>query len=508
MEPIVLLLLCGVLARGVMAVAEDLSVATWEGTRDAGVRAYRAANERYGRVRDATTGGYRRARDAAVARAETMPAANPRHPGWWLWLLGAAGYHGGRNLRRGIREAGEIISGGWRRGTREGNAWKAEVEQRRSNAKNPNDHACEMRGKGNGACTKGGVVAKREDVDPAGWLCRDHWRARLNAPPSDAPDAPDERGSRPASDDQPSSEPAPEASAPARADGSTRPAGTDEPSRPAPAPVPTGVGRLDPQGSYVRCDDCGVSRSEDPTVADQPADSGPWSVLCDRCRDFHQPGGQGADATQDPLDAVRERLRAAGGDPVAVTTPELAAIFQARGYSAEVAEQAAKDMAARVRDQGHGVLVSSVPDSTAPTSAAPSGEPKEGNTVSAPIAEGTNLEVAAQVARQLAEMATRDVEAATQRKNDAEARIARLDAFAAQLASAGISGPVMEALSAMSENAGQRKATAEADVANANKDHVDAAKALEGFQRHEAAADSLAATGGAAKTTAFYGVQH
>lgn len=122
--------------------------------------------------------------------------------------------------------------------------------------------------------------------------------------------------------------------------------------------------------------------------------------------------------------------------------------------------------------------------------------------------EAGNVELTKQAALRLLEMANRDYEAAEQAGQGAERRITDLDNLAAELAAHGISGPLMEAVVSMSENAVKAQANARERIATADKDKQDANALLAAVAQHENAADALAATQGAAHDTGFYGVRH
>lgn len=441
MEAIGLLLFCVIAARGLMAITEDLTAASWDGTRGAGARAYRSANARYGK-----------ARDAALAKAERIPAANPRHPGWWLWLLGAGTYHGGKSLSRRTarRAAPDRAPTDNRPAAGDGESAGEAPEPARKLGK-----PCEESYAG--GCTEDGPVVYREDIDPAAWLCRAHWRIRRDKPSRpENPKEPERTGNK----------------------------GDEVPDHPAPTPpqpresidVSPAMPKTPPTSEF----DPELKRAKDD--ADEA-----WRLYDISCHETPHLLGN--------LSIPRERQQAA-----VENERELHAKWRA-----------ARDRYEYLKKKTCG-RSSPFPAGRDPSTPGTTASTNGRNLMPAtnqptPIGEATNLELSMQVARQLKELAGRDYEAAEQAKVDAEKRIAQLDAFSNQLAAAGIKGPVMEAVANMSENVITAKSTAVQQLATADKDLRDAAAALDGFRAHQDAAEKLAQTGGAAKDTAWYGAR-
>lgn len=119
--------------------------------------------------------------------------------------------------------------------------------------------------------------------------------------------------------------------------------------------------------------------------------------------------------------------------------------------------------------------------------------------------EAPDLETAVHVADELKAECTREVDEAATELAAAEAAATRADSFGSSLASAGVSGGVVEALASFADGISARVTAAKARVASADSGLAAATKAREDLRKHEAAADSLSATGGAADTTAWYG---
>lgn len=120
--------------------------------------------------------------------------------------------------------------------------------------------------------------------------------------------------------------------------------------------------------------------------------------------------------------------------------------------------------------------------------------------------EFSSLETATQIADRLKETSAREVDEAAARVTALRGRLAAAETMSGSAASAGIKGPVMDRLVNHYEVLQGRLTRAQADHAHAS-DQLDHANALrESLRPHEDAADQLAATGGAAKETAWYGV--
>lgn len=127
-----------------------------------------------------------------------------------------------------------------------------------------------------------------------------------------------------------------------------------------------------------------------------------------------------------------------------------------------------------------------------------------GPRMTAPPAEAANLEMAVQVAERLITECQREMDAAQAERVKATAMATMAEGFGASLAAAGVSGPLMDALAAYAESAEAARNAAEARIAAADAALSSAKSAREGLKVHEAAADALAATGGAADQTAWY----
>src|SRR5450755_2751359 len=107
--------------------------------------------------------------------------------------------------------------------------------------------------------------------------------------------------------------------------------------------------------------------------------------------------------------------------------------------------------------------------------------------------EAPDLETAVHVADELKAECTREVDEAATELAAAEAAMTRADAFGNSLASAGVSGGVVEALASFADGISARVTAAKARVASADSGLAAADKAREGLRTHEAAADSLSA---------------
>lgn len=137
----------------------------------------------------------------------------------------------------------------------------------------------------------------------------------------------------------------------------------------------------------------------------------------------------------------------------------------------------------------------------------PSGAASRGGNDMTMTAEAASLEMAVQVAERLIGDCLREHDDATAELQAANAAAAQMENYGAQLAGAGVRGGVMDALGEFSDATQARIAAAQTRIAGADSSLAAARKAREELRRHEAAADALQATGGAAKETAWYGAQ-
>jgi hypothetical protein len=138
----------------------------------------------------------------------------------------------------------------------------------------------------------------------------------------------------------------------------------------------------------------------------------------------------------------------------------------------------------------------------APSPAAPN---NRGDRPMSVATEAPNLETAVHVADALKDACTKEVDEAATELLAARAAQVRADSFGASLASAGVGGGVVEALASFADGTSARVSAAEKRVASADSGLAAATKARDDLRKHEAAADSLAATGGAADETRWYG---
>jgi hypothetical protein len=131
--------------------------------------------------------------------------------------------------------------------------------------------------------------------------------------------------------------------------------------------------------------------------------------------------------------------------------------------------------------------------------------PRNSATEGNPVEEITNLEAAIAVVSKMQQEALREFDAAGAEKANAEKALAGVEQASADLASAGVSGPVMDAFVRYHEAMEQASLAAAGKLA-AYEAAKAAADAMRGaLASHQDAADSLAATGGAANRTGWYG---
>jgi hypothetical protein len=120
-------------------------------------------------------------------------------------------------------------------------------------------------------------------------------------------------------------------------------------------------------------------------------------------------------------------------------------------------------------------------------------------------AEIQNLEAAELVVAQMQRRAQQEYDAAGAEKNKAQQALRDADQASNDLAAAGVRGPVMEAFTNYYE-AMERAELAATSKAVAAEQALAAANAARGaLMAHREAAERLAATGGAADSTAWYG---
>jgi len=137
---------------------------------------------------------------------------------------------------------------------------------------------------------------------------------------------------------------------------------------------------------------------------------------------------------------------------------------------------------------------------------APRNSPASENKGEKPVAsEIQNLEAAIQVVSEMQRKAQQELDAATAEKSRAQQELRDAEQAANDLAAAGVKGPVMTAFTDYYE-ATERAELAAASKMVAAEQRMAAANAARGaLAAHQDAAERLAATGGAADSTKWYG---
>jgi hypothetical protein len=133
---------------------------------------------------------------------------------------------------------------------------------------------------------------------------------------------------------------------------------------------------------------------------------------------------------------------------------------------------------------------------------APANENKGDTPVSAEIMD---LEAAEQIASEMQRKALREFDEAGAERSRAQQALRDAEQYANDLAAAGVKGPVMESFTAYYEDMERVEAAAISKAVAMEQALAHANAARGGLMAHRDAADQLAATGGAADSTKWYG---